>query len=64
MLSSAGSDILHRQRSSERFSLFDFFLAYRLKKCPPPPTVEEAEILYEDEDYEIGMYDAVKTQHT
>lgn len=28
--------------------------AYRLKKCPPPPAVENAEIIYEDEDFQIG----------
>lgn len=28
--------------------------AYRLKKCPPPPVVENAELIYEDEDFQIG----------
>lgn len=28
--------------------------AYRLKKCPPPPAVENAEVIYEDEDFRIG----------
>lgn len=28
--------------------------AYRLKKCPPPPVVENAEVIYEDEDFQIG----------
>lgn len=31
-----------------------FSLAYRLKKCPPPPVVENAEMIYEDEDFQIG----------
>jgi len=35
--------------------LFFISVAYRLKKCPPPPMVEQAEILFEDQDYEIGM---------
>lgn len=30
------------------------FSAYRLKKCPPPPAVENAEVIYEDEDFKIG----------
>lgn len=30
------------------------FEAYRLKKCPPPPAVENAEVIYEDEDFHIG----------
>lgn len=29
-------------------------LAYRLKKCPSPPDVENAEVSYEDEDFQIG----------
>lgn len=41
-----------RQSSSK---YFPFFPAYPLKKCSPPPAVDEAEILYEDGDYEIGM---------
>lgn len=31
-----------------------FCPAYRLKKCPPPPDVENAELFYEDEDFQIG----------
>lgn len=31
-----------------------FSPAYRLKKCPPPPVVENAEVIYEDEDFQIG----------
>ncbi|KAG7257649.1 hypothetical protein CRUP_024968, partial [Coryphaenoides rupestris] len=27
---------------------------YRLKKCPPPPGVENAEMIYEDDDFQIG----------
>lgn len=30
------------------------FPAYRLKKCPPPPGVENAEMIYEDDDFQIG----------
>ncbi|CAG05694.1 unnamed protein product [Tetraodon nigroviridis] len=30
------------------------FHAYCLKKCPPPPDVENAELFYEDEDFQIG----------
>lgn len=33
---------------------FSLFQAYRLKKCPPPPAVENAEVIYEDEDFHIG----------
>nr|XP_014341913.1 PREDICTED: CUB and sushi domain-containing protein 1-like [Latimeria chalumnae] len=36
------------------------FHAYRLKKCQPPPAVPQAEILTENEDYEIG--DVVRYQ--
>ncbi|XP_066534535.1 CUB and sushi domain-containing protein 1a [Hoplias malabaricus] len=43
----------HSDFSNSGFFVLNFH-AYRLKKCPPPPTVEDAEILYEDEDYEIG----------
>lgn len=33
---------------------FPLSLAYRLKKCPPPPVVENAEVIFEDEDFQIG----------
>lgn len=36
------------------FLFFLLFQAYRLKKCPPPPAVENAEVIYEDEDFHIG----------
>ncbi|XP_054992155.1 CUB and sushi domain-containing protein 1 isoform X1 [Sorex araneus] len=36
------------------------FQAFQLKKCPPPPAVPRAEMLTEDEDFEIG--DFVKYQ--
>ncbi|XP_026879255.2 CUB and sushi domain-containing protein 1 [Electrophorus electricus] len=49
----------HSDFSTNGFFVLNFH-AYRLKKCPPPPIVEEAEILYEDEDYEIG--DTVRYQ--
>eukprot|EP00063_Salmo_salar_P060825 XP_014035660.1 PREDICTED: CUB and sushi domain-containing protein 1-like isoform X3 [Salmo salar] len=47
----------HSDFSTSGFFVLNFH-AYRLKKCPPPPSVEEAEIVYEDQDYEIG--DVVK----
>ncbi|RXN27609.1 CUB and sushi domain-containing 1-like protein [Labeo rohita] len=43
----------HSDFSTSGFFVLNFH-AYRLKKCPPPPTVEQAEILFEDQDYEIG----------
>lgn len=33
---------------------FSLFQAYRLKKCLPPPAVENGEVIYEDEDFHIG----------
>lgn len=45
---------MNKKPNCFRISFF-IFLAYRLKKCPPPPMVEQAEILLEDQDYEIGM---------
>ncbi|KAF3832537.1 hypothetical protein F7725_026202 [Dissostichus mawsoni] len=40
------------------FSTGGFFIlnyhAYRLKKCPAPPVVENSEVIYEDEDFQIG----------
>lgn len=29
-------------------------LAFQLKRCPPPPAVPQADLLTEDEDFEIG----------
>ncbi|KAA0717588.1 CUB and sushi domain-containing protein 1 [Triplophysa tibetana] len=43
----------HSDFSTSGFFVLNFH-AYRLKKCPPPPSVEQAEILFEDQDYEIG----------
>uniref|UniRef100_A0A9J7XDS2 CUB and Sushi multiple domains 1 n=1 Tax=Cyprinus carpio carpio TaxID=630221 RepID=A0A9J7XDS2_CYPCA len=43
----------HSDFSTSGFFVLNFH-AYRLKKCPPPPTAEQAEILFEDQDYEIG----------
>ncbi|XP_073776667.1 CUB and sushi domain-containing protein 1 [Danio rerio] len=43
----------HSDFSTSGFFVLNFH-AYRLKKCPPPPVVEQAEILFEDQDYEIG----------
>lgn len=45
----------YKGKQNGKLLLFPPSLAYRLKKCPPPPTVEQAEILFEDQDYEIGM---------
>ncbi len=47
----------HAYKGEQNGKLLNFIssLAYRLKKCPHPPTVEQAEILFEDQDYEIGM---------
>ncbi|XP_023188305.1 CUB and sushi domain-containing protein 1 isoform X4 [Xiphophorus maculatus] len=53
---SSSSKVLVRFHSD--FSTGGFFIlnfhAYRLKKCPPPPIVENAEMIYEDEDFHIG----------
>ncbi|XP_032416301.1 CUB and sushi domain-containing protein 1 isoform X4 [Xiphophorus hellerii] len=53
---SSSSKVLIRFHSD--FSTGGFFIlnfhAYRLKKCPPPPIVENAEMIYEDEDFHIG----------
>uniref|UniRef100_A0A3Q2ECB7 CUB and Sushi multiple domains 1 n=1 Tax=Cyprinodon variegatus TaxID=28743 RepID=A0A3Q2ECB7_CYPVA len=53
---SSSSKVLIRFHSD--FSTGGFFIlnfhAYRLKKCPPPPIVENADIIYEDEDFHIG----------
>uniref|UniRef100_A0AAQ4PH74 CUB and Sushi multiple domains 1 n=1 Tax=Gasterosteus aculeatus aculeatus TaxID=481459 RepID=A0AAQ4PH74_GASAC len=47
-----------RIRFHSDFSTGGFFIlnfhAYRLKKCPPPPVVENAEVIYEDQDFQIG----------
>lgn len=44
---------------------FLLFQAYRLKKCPPPPAVENAEVIYEDEDFHIGKNLIISaTSHT
>lgn len=39
---------------SALIDILRFCPAYRLKKCPPPPDVENAELFYEDEDFQIG----------
>ncbi|MBN3320802.1 CSMD1 protein, partial [Atractosteus spatula] len=49
----------HSDFSTSGFFVLNFH-AYRLKKCPAPPSVEEAEFFSEDQDYEIG--DIVKYQ--
>ncbi|XP_047218456.1 CUB and sushi domain-containing protein 1-like [Girardinichthys multiradiatus] len=53
---SSTSKVLIRFHSD--FSTGGFFIlnfhAYRLKKCPPPPIVENAEMINEDEDFHIG----------
>ncbi|KTG02859.1 hypothetical protein cypCar_00029462, partial [Cyprinus carpio] len=43
----------HSDFSTSGFFVLNFH-GYGLKKCPPPPMVEQAEILFEDQDYEIG----------
>ncbi|XP_036402136.1 CUB and sushi domain-containing protein 1-like [Megalops cyprinoides] len=43
----------HSDFSTSGFFVLNFH-AYRLKKCATPPTVEEAEFISEDQDYEIG----------
>ncbi|CAL8403736.1 unnamed protein product, partial [Boreogadus saida] len=57
---SASPQVLIRFHSD--FSTGGFFIlnfhAYRLKKCPVPPGVENAEMIYEDDNFQIG--DVVK----
>uniref|UniRef100_A0A8D3D8R2 CUB and Sushi multiple domains 1 n=1 Tax=Scophthalmus maximus TaxID=52904 RepID=A0A8D3D8R2_SCOMX len=43
----------HSDFSTGGFFILNFH-AYRLKKCPSPPVVENAELIYEDEDFQIG----------
>ncbi|XP_030270316.1 CUB and sushi domain-containing protein 1-like isoform X1 [Sparus aurata] len=43
----------HSDFSTGGFFILNFH-AYRLKKCPPPPAVENAEVIFEDEDFKIG----------
>ncbi|XP_045432188.1 CUB and sushi domain-containing protein 1 isoform X1 [Pipistrellus kuhlii] len=63
----SGNTALETARSSTRHVLLGFhsdfsnggffvlnFHAFQLKKCPPPPAVPQAELLREDEDFEIG----------
>ncbi|KAI1894595.1 hypothetical protein AGOR_G00117390 [Albula goreensis] len=47
----------HSDFSTSGFFVLNFH-AYRLKKCAAPPEVEDAELISEDQDYEIG--DVVK----
>ncbi|KAB0373534.1 hypothetical protein FD755_015193 [Muntiacus reevesi] len=49
----------HSDFSNGGFFVLNFH-AFQLKKCQPPPTVPQAEMLTEDEDFEIG--DFVKYQ--
>ncbi|KAM6149501.1 CUB and sushi domain-containing protein 1 [Erethizon dorsatum] len=49
----------HSDFSNGGFFVLNFH-AFQLKKCPPPPTVPYADMLTEDEDFEIG--DFVKYQ--
>nr|XP_057944796.1 CUB and sushi domain-containing protein 1-like isoform X2 [Doryrhamphus excisus] len=53
---SSSSKVLIRFHSD--FSTGGFFIlnfhAYRLKKCPAPPVVNNTDIIYEDEDFLIG----------
>ncbi|KAJ8250433.1 hypothetical protein COCON_G00223550 [Conger conger] len=43
----------HSDFSTSGFFVLNFH-AYRLKKCAAPPAIEEAELISEDRDYEIG----------
>uniref|UniRef100_A0AAV2LT87 CUB and Sushi multiple domains 1 n=1 Tax=Knipowitschia caucasica TaxID=637954 RepID=A0AAV2LT87_KNICA len=43
----------HSDFSTGGFFILNFH-AYRLKKCPTPPVVENAEVIFEDEDFQIG----------
>ncbi|XP_036106445.1 CUB and sushi domain-containing protein 1 [Molossus molossus] len=43
----------HSDFSNGGFFVLNFH-AFQLKKCPPPPAVPQAEMLSEDEDFEIG----------
>ncbi|XP_035256647.1 CUB and sushi domain-containing protein 1a isoform X1 [Anguilla anguilla] len=43
----------HSDFSTSGFFVLNFH-AYRLKKCAAPPAIEEAELISEDQDYEIG----------
>nr|XP_043886771.1 CUB and sushi domain-containing protein 1-like [Solea senegalensis] len=43
----------HSDFSTGGFFILNFH-AYRLKKCPPPPVVDNAEVISEDEDFQIG----------
>ncbi|XP_037549410.1 CUB and sushi domain-containing protein 1 [Nematolebias whitei] len=47
----------HSDFSTGGFFILNFH-AYRLKRCPHPPVVENAELIHEDEDFLIG--DVVK----
>uniref|UniRef100_A0A672FLN5 CUB and Sushi multiple domains 1 n=1 Tax=Salarias fasciatus TaxID=181472 RepID=A0A672FLN5_SALFA len=43
----------HSDFSTGGFFILNFH-AYRLKKCSTPPVVDNAEVIYEDEDFQIG----------
>ncbi|XP_019508240.1 PREDICTED: CUB and sushi domain-containing protein 1 [Hipposideros armiger] len=45
----------HSDFSNGGFFVLNFH-AFQLKKCPPPPTVPQAEMLTEDDDFEIGDF--------
>ncbi|KAJ6665888.1 hypothetical protein lerEdw1_001360 [Lerista edwardsae] len=45
----------HSDFSTGGFFVLNFH-AYQLKKCQPPPAVPEAEMLTEDDDFEIGDF--------
>uniref|UniRef100_A0A2K6FE01 CUB and Sushi multiple domains 1 n=1 Tax=Propithecus coquereli TaxID=379532 RepID=A0A2K6FE01_PROCO len=49
----------HSDFSNGGFFVLNFH-AFQLKKCPPPPAVPQAEMLTEDDDFEIG--DSVQYQ--
>uniref|UniRef100_H0WLJ2 CUB and Sushi multiple domains 1 n=1 Tax=Otolemur garnettii TaxID=30611 RepID=H0WLJ2_OTOGA len=45
----------HSDFSNGGFFVLNFH-AFQLKKCPPPPAVPQAEMLREDDDFEIGDF--------
>uniref|UniRef100_A0A8C8Z1I0 CUB and Sushi multiple domains 1 n=1 Tax=Prolemur simus TaxID=1328070 RepID=A0A8C8Z1I0_PROSS len=45
----------HSDFSNGGFFVLNFH-AFQLKKCPPPPAVPQAEMLTEDDDFEIGDF--------
>lgn len=46
--------LLESKHMSALIDHLHFCPAYRLKKCPSPSFVENAELFYEDKDFQIG----------